>query len=125
MCKKQQVAYFHCLLSCCLLCKEEKRNCNCYPKDKADDDTIDSFSLHNSERDARNFARQKLGRNPVKIEAGKWRSRDGKWQYRAKPNDLAGHPLKNQGNTEPRIHLARLNPETGRVIRNYHLGWKE
>ena len=37
----------------------------------------------------------------------------GKWQYRAKPEDVAaGH-----------VHLDELNPETGEVLQNVHLTW--
>jgi hypothetical protein len=44
---------------------------------------------------------------------GKFRSIDGKWQYRAKPGDLVdGH-----------IDLEELNPVTGEVKQNLHLRW--
>jgi RHS repeat-associated protein len=68
-----------------------------------------------SERDARNLARRMLGRNPVQVEPNKWRSRDGRWQYRARPGDVR----------ERHIHLEQLNPETGEVIQNVHLRWNE
>jgi hypothetical protein len=68
-----------------------------------------------SEGEARNLVRQKIGKNPVEVEPGKWRSQDGKWQYRAKPADLA----------DRHIHLEELNPETGEVIQNLHLRWPE
>jgi RHS repeat-associated protein len=68
-----------------------------------------------SEGEARNLVRHKLGKNPVEVEPGKWRSADGKWQYRAKPGDLA----------DKHIHLEELNPETGEVIQNLHLRWPE
>ena len=68
-----------------------------------------------SEGEARNLVRQKLGKNPVQIEPGKWRSADGRWQYRAKPGDVA----------ERHVHLEQLNPETGEVLQNLHLRWPE
>ena len=66
-----------------------------------------------SEREARSFARTKVGHNPTVSDAGKLVSRNGRWQYRAKPVDLAGK----------HIHLERLNPKTGEVKINYHLTW--
>lgn len=66
-----------------------------------------------SEGEARALARQKLGSNPVEVEPGKLRSIDGKWQYRAKPGDLAGG----------HIHLEELDPVTGIVKQNLHLRW--
>jgi hypothetical protein len=66
-----------------------------------------------SERDARNLARTKVGSEPVEVEPGKWRSQDGRWQYRAKPGDIS----------EKHIHLEQLNPSTGEVIQNVHLRW--
>jgi len=68
-----------------------------------------------SEGDARALARQKLGSNPVEVEPGKWRSADGKWQYRAKPGDVSNR----------HIHLEELNPQTGEVLQNVHLRWPE
>lgn len=66
-----------------------------------------------SEGDARQMARRKVGNDPVEVEPNKWRSRDGKWQYRAKPDDVAdGH-----------IHLEELDPATGEVKQNVHLRW--
>ena len=41
-----------------------------------------------SEGEARALAREKLGPSPIEVEPGKFRSADGKWQYRAKPGDL-------------------------------------
>lgn len=70
--------------------------------------------LMKSQRHARNIDRQKLGKNPVQVGANKWRSDDGKWQYRAKPGDL------NQNH----IHIEELNPATGEVLNNHHLYWK-
>ena len=57
----------------------------------------------------------KLGPNPVEVEPNKWRSADGKWQYRAKPGDV----------NDNHIHLEELNPNTGEVIQNLHLRWPE
>lgn len=67
-----------------------------------------------SERQARFFARTKVGHNPNKTGLGKLVSRNGKWQYRAKPCDI------NQNH----IHLERLFPRTGEVLINYHLWWE-
>lgn len=67
-----------------------------------------------SEGDARALARRRIGHNPVEVSPGKWRSRDGKWQYRAKPGDVAdGH-----------VHIEELNPRTGEVLQNWHLRWE-
>ena len=71
-------------------------------------------SLMKSQRQARNLALNKLGKNPVKVEKYKWRSANGKWQYRAKPSDIA----------DRHIHLEELDPKTGEVIRNFHLRWE-
>jgi hypothetical protein len=68
-----------------------------------------------SEGEARALARTKLGSNPVEVAPGKWRSGDGKWQYRSKPGDVA----------DRHIHLEELNPQTGEVIQNLHLRWPE
>jgi hypothetical protein len=90
-----------------------------YPPDRATADTKDFSAKFGSEGEARAFARQKLGRNPVEVEPGKLRSQDGRWQYRAKPNDLTGH---GPGDS-PHVHLEQLDPETGEVIQNWHLRW--
>jgi hypothetical protein len=67
-----------------------------------------------NERAARQLARESVGSNPVQVEPHKWRSRDGKWQYRAKPEDVE----------EAHIHLEELEPITGEVLQNVHLRWK-
>ncbi|VAW62671.1 Rhs-family protein [hydrothermal vent metagenome] len=90
-----------------------------YPKDYSTASTVNRSAKYNSERDARNLARKKLGKNPVQVEENKWRSADGKWQYRAKPGDLKGHGP----NDTPHIHLEKLNPKTGEVLENWHLRW--
>jgi hypothetical protein len=56
-----------------------------------------------------------LRRNPVEVEPDKWRSADGKWQYRAKDDDV----LDNH------VHLEELNLNTGEVVQNLHLRWPE
>jgi RHS repeat-associated protein len=66
-----------------------------------------------SEGEARALAREKLGKNPIEIGPEKWRSRDGKWQYRAKPDDV----------DDLHVHLEELDPETGEVLQNLHLRW--
>lgn len=68
-----------------------------------------------SEREARSFARTKVGHDPINNGKGKLVSRDYKWQYRAKPVDLMN----------AHMHLERLNPYNGEVIINYHLWWED
>ena len=96
---------------------------NCRPKDFPNDfaskNTRNYSAKYQSEREARNLARTKLGKNPVQVGPNKLRSQDGKWQYRGKPEDLAGHGP----NDSPHIHLERLNPKTGEVLDNWHLRW--
>ena len=72
-------------------------------------------AAYRSEGEARALARTKLGANPVEVEPGKWRSADGKWQYRSKPGDVSDN----------HIHLEELNPSTGEVLQNIHLRWPE
>ena len=86
-----------------------------YPKDYATNQTRNWSGAFKSEGEARQLAREKLGRNPIEVEPGKWRSQDGKWQYRAKPGDV----------TDRHIHLEELNPATGEVLQNLHLRWPE
>lgn len=66
-----------------------------------------------SEGAARNLARTKVGKDAVEVSAGKLRSLDGKWQYRAKPGDVS----------QNHVHLEQLNPKTGEVLQNWHLRW--
>jgi hypothetical protein len=82
-----------------------------YPRDEQTNATQNFSANFRSEREARNFARQKVGRNPVSVGENKLRSANGKWQYRAKPVDTRDN----------HIHLEELDPKTGDVIRNYHL----
>lgn len=77
--------------------------------------TVNESATFASEGEARALARTKLGGDAVEVAPGKWRSADGKWQYRAKPDDVS----------ENHIHLERLNPQTGEVIYNLHLRWPE
>ena len=98
--------------------KAESHNANpCgrpgYPRDFATKNTKNWSSGVKSEGEARAFARAKLGRNAVEVEPAKWRSADGKWQYRAKEGDLL----------DRHIHLEELNPQTGEVLQNLHLRW--
>ncbi|WP_395850102.1 hypothetical protein [Cystobacter fuscus] len=90
-----------------------------YPQDYASARTQNHSARFSSEREARSLARQKIGKDPVELEPGKFRSRDGKWQYRAKPEDLQGH---RPGDT-PHVHIERLDPKTGEVLENWHLRW--
>ena len=76
--------------------------------------TVERDIKFDSERQARSFARTKVGHNPLDNGSGKLVSQDFRWQYRAKLVDVSqGH-----------IHLERLNPKTGEVLINYHLWWK-
>jgi hypothetical protein len=77
--------------------------------------TENHFPSYHSEGEARALARQKLGSDPVEVEPNKWRSRDGKWQYRANKDDVEDN----------HVHLEELNPDTGEVLRNWHLSWPE
>jgi predicted secreted hydrolase len=86
-----------------------------FPRDFATARTSNWYYLFGSEREARQLAREQLGHMPVEVEPGKWRSRDGKWQYRAKPTDVA----------QRHVHIEELDPLTGEVLQNYHLGWTE
>ena len=81
--------------------------------DRSTKNTENHSATFSSERDARNFARRKIGKNPIQVEPNKLRSRNGVWQYRAKPDDLA----------ERHVHLEKLNPRTGEVLINWHLRW--
>ena len=63
-----------------------------------------------SEGEARVEALRKIGPAPVQVEQGKWRSFNGRWQYRAKPGDLRDN----------HVHLERLDPATGQVLENWH-----
>jgi RHS repeat-associated protein len=87
--------------------------------DFASKSTVNYSAAFASERDARAFARTKLGKSPLEVEPGKLRSRNGRWQYRAKSADLAGHGIRGGAH----IHLERLNPTTGEVLENWHLRW--
>ena len=64
--------------------------CREYPDDWWDGSTKQRSADYGSEGEARALAREKLGNDPVKINDHKWRSRDGKWQYRAKEADVDG-----------------------------------
>ena len=85
-----------------------------YPHDAPNAHTNNWSGMFKSEGEARQLAREKLGKNPVKISPNKWRSSNGKWQYRAKSGDVGEH----------HIHLEELDPKTGRVIQNLHLRWR-
>ncbi len=85
-----------------------------YPQDYSTPRTKNWSSWANSERDARALARDKMGHAPVEISPGKFRSLNGKWQYRAKPGDVA----------DKHIHLEELDPITGEVLQNLHIRWK-
>ena len=87
--------------------------------DYAAKNTINRSAKFASEREARALARTKLGRDPVEFDAGKLRSQNGRWQYRAKAQDLQGHGPGDG----PHIHLERLNPSTGEVLENWHFRW--
>lgn len=104
-----------------LLAAPAKSQAQQYPPDRSTARTKNQSAQYNSERDARAFARQKVGATPVEVSPGKLRSRDGRWQYRAKPKDLAGH-----GPGEaPHIHIEHLDPVSGEVLENWHLRWSK
>jgi hypothetical protein len=84
-----------------------------FPRDFATARTKKWQGYYNSEGEARTLARTKIGKDPIQVEANKWRSRDGKWQYRAKPIDTADN----------HVHIEELNPQTGEVLQNWHLRW--
>lgn len=90
------------------------RSAENFPADFATKRTKNWSAQMASERDARNLARGKLGSDPVEVAPNKWRSQDGRWQYRAKPGDVA----------DKHIHLEQLNPKSGEVLQNVHLRWK-
>jgi hypothetical protein len=98
---------------------EARTSARDYPQDYASARTQNHSARFSSEGEARSLARRKIGKEPVEIEPGKFRSRDGKWQYRAKPEDLQGH---RPGDT-PHVHIERLDPRTGEVLENWHLRW--
>jgi RHS repeat-associated protein len=83
--------------------------------DRATKNTVNKGANFASKGEARKVARDTLGKNYVKVGDNKWRSADGRWQYRAKPGDTA----KNH------IHLEKLNPETGEVLENWHFYYPE
>jgi RHS repeat-associated protein len=86
-----------------------------YLDDFASGNTKFFSAMFGSEGEARALARQKVGHNPVEVGDGKWRSRDGRWQYRAKAGDVSqGH-----------VHIEELNPNTGEVLQNWHLRWED
>ncbi|MGH3773335.1 MAG: DUF6531 domain-containing protein [Pseudonocardiaceae bacterium] len=86
-----------------------------YPKDFATPRTNNWSAEFRSEAEARTLAREKIGKNPVEVGRNKWRSVDGKWQYRAKPCDVDNR----------HVHLEELDPSTGEVLQNVHLRWSE
>ncbi len=90
-----------------------------FPRDFSSRNTVNKSAKFKSEREARNLARRKIGKNPIKVGENKFRSKNGVWQYRAKKNDLTGHGPNDSGH----IHLERLDPVTGEVLENWHLRW--
>ncbi len=106
------------LLSQVTPCGPPRANVQCdivFPVDFATPQTENWSATFQSEGEARAFARTKLGGEPVEVEPGKWRSRNGKWQYRAKPGDVGDN----------HIHLEEIDPQTGEVIQNLHLRWPQ
>ena len=97
---------------------DDKGKNNKYKKDYSTKNTKNHSAKFKSERQARQIAREKLGKKPVKVEPHKFRSQDGRWQYRAKPGDVNGQ--HGRGN---HIHVERLDPSTGEVLDNYHFYW--
>ncbi len=85
-----------------------------FPRDFSTKNTRNWSASFKSEGQARALARERLGQSPIEVEPNKWRSTDGKWQYRAKPGDVKDN----------HIHLEELNPKTGEVLQNVHLRWE-
>lgn len=108
-------------LPAALLAAPAKAQVQKYPPDRSTARTKNQSAQYKSERDARAFARQKVGTSPVEVSPGKLRSRDGRWQYRAKPTDLTGH---GPGDA-PHIHIEHLDPVSGEVLENWHLRWSK
>jgi len=86
-----------------------------YPRDYTTKQTKNWSYDFDTEGQARQLAREKVGRYPVDVDEGKLRSDDGKWQYRAKPVDYMNN----------HVHIKELDPKTGWVKRNFHLYWPE
>jgi RHS repeat-associated protein len=86
-----------------------------YPRDFQNKHTVQRSAQFGSEAEARALARQKVGSNPVDVGDNKLRSRDGRWQYRAKAGDV----------NDNHVHLERLDPGTGTVLENWHLEFPE
>jgi len=86
-----------------------------FPRDFQTKETKQQSADFSSEGEARQLAREKVGKDPVDIGDNKLRSQDGRWQYRAKAVDTADN----------HVHLERINPETGEVIENWHLRYPE
>jgi hypothetical protein len=89
------------------------RKAGSYVEDFASRATRNFSATFGSEREARNLARTKLGAGAIEVGPYKLRSQDGKWQFRAKPSDVA----------DQHVHLERLDPNTGEVLQNWHLRW--
>ncbi len=75
--------------------------------------TTQLSATFNTEGQARQLAREKIGRLPISVGNNKLRSVNGRWQYRAKPVDTNSN----------HVHLERLDPNTGEVPENWHLYW--
>lgn len=85
-----------------------------FPIDFPTSATVNWSATFATEGEARAFARTQLGSDAVEVEPGKWRSSDGRWQYRAKPGDVV----------ENHVHLEELKPN-GEVKQNLHLRWPD
>jgi P pilus assembly protein, porin PapC len=84
-----------------------------YLNDFQTERTKQARGVFGSEGEARNYAYQRLGKNPVNVGDNKIRSVDGTLQYRAKPCDINAN--------YSHVHLETLDPKTGEVITNVHL----
>ncbi|HKR12576.1 MAG TPA: RHS repeat-associated core domain-containing protein [Pyrinomonadaceae bacterium] len=87
-----------------------------FPRDYQDKNTVQKEAMFRSEGEARTEAFRvmfHMGSRPVEVAPGKWRSANGRWQFRAKTVDY----------TQNHVHLERLDPATGRVMENWHLRW--
>jgi hypothetical protein len=86
-----------------------------YLRDVPTKNMINNGYQYNSRGHAFDTGFKALGRNPVQIGPGKWRSQDGRLQLRAKPGDLEDN----------HIHLEKIDPASGKVIENNHLYFPE
>lgn len=83
------------------------------PRDTVTESTKQLSIMTKNEAEARVLVRGMLRGKVRQVGPHKFRSADGRWQYRAKPDDVA----------KRHIHLEALDPKTGEVLRNFHVYW--